>query len=322
MYIASFFLVVFASFPNTLPLDVSEIVNSLSARCNQYLLSYEIREEVYDEIESYRRCNHTNTSVAFWVESSETGALFSNADEIWPTASTIKIFILIAAFMNFKDVWNQTPQELPQILNNEINYDEPLRMFSSSDRQEIKTCLWNMTFRELAESMMGRNQSNIGNAAYNASSNILIYLLGGPQECTTKIQTIHSAFNSVRIGRYMLEPRTEENDNRNSMRSSAAACRLIYENGINGLTEIEHNEIRDCFQKFNFHGLDNYQKHGHLSDAPSVNSWIGWFERNGAFYFYGVTVVSFDIASVTDKGADHYRDILMNYLYGLSSAFE
>ena len=276
---------------------------------------------IYVEIEAFRNSNYPETSVAFWAESSIHGAVFSNENEVWPTASTIKIFILIAAYMEYKDTWNEVPEELPCILNYELGHQEPLSMFNSSVRHEIQNMLWNMTYNELAESMMGVSQSRIGNPAYNAACNVLIFLLGGDTGgCTNAIHAIHPSFSSVQIGRYMLEPRTSDNDNMNSMRSIASACRMIFTHNIEGLSLRDHQEIQDCFQKFAFHGSDNFQKHGHLTSTPGVNAWIGWFQEDECFFLYGVNVLCFEGTSNSDEGADYYRDLIRDQLYQLSNS--
>jgi hypothetical protein len=275
---------------------------------------------IQHDLEAYRQRNHPETTVAFWAESSIYGSVFSNEDEIRPAASTIKVFILIAAYLEYRDVWNEVPDELPPILRSEPGYQEPLGMLSTTAREDVRNTLWSMTYRELSESMMGINQNSLGNDAYNAACNVLVFLLGGDTGgCTEKIQAIHSEFSSVRIGRYMLETRTADNDNECSMRSLAAACRMVCTRSIPDLTPDEQQEIVDCFQNSSFHGLDCYQKHGHLFSSPSVNAWVGWFEAEGEYFLYGVNVLHPDCTSDADEGADHYCDLLKDRLYLLSA---
>lgn len=273
---------------------------------------------IQDRIETYRRENHPETEIAYWIESSEYGSVYSNADEIWPTASTIKVFILIAAYLEFKEFWNEVPEELHQILNSERGFAEPFEMFDTIGRENIREKLSGMTYRDLAISMMGVNQEQIGNSAYNAACNVLIFLLGGDEGCCTeKIHAISPEFSSVNIGRYMLEERTPENDNRNSMRSIAAACRMIYNNNIPGTDRAGCQAIRNCFQKFFFRGYDNYQKRGHLSTEPSLTAWVGWIEKDGKFLLYGINALYPDGVSLEDRGADYYRDIIRDMLVEL-----
>jgi PKD repeat protein len=273
---------------------------------------------LYDSIEAYRMANYPETEVAFWAESSEYGSVSYNADQVWPTASTIKVFILIAAYIQYEDVWNEIPPELASILNYEQGFTEPLRMFDAPGRESVQAKLSNMSYRELAVSMMGVNQEQIGNSAYNAACNVFLFLLGGVDGgCTEKIHAISPEFNSVRIGRYMLEDRTPENENQNSMRSIAAACKLIYDCSIPGLDTADCNAIRDCFQKVSFLGFNNYQKRGHLSTTPSLTAWIGWIEKEDQFLFYGVNVLYPTGISLEERGADHYRDIIRSTLTDL-----
>jgi len=272
-----------------------------------------------ENIETYRFSNFPNTSVTFWAESSKHGAVYSNAEEVWPTASAIKIFILLASYIRYKDTWLQVPQELPNILSYETEFQEPLTMFSTSDREEIRMKLWGMTYKELAISMMGVNQGRIGNSAYNSAANILIFLLGGDEgACTEAIHRIDPTFLSVQISRYMLEPRSTDIDNVCSMQSLMSACRLICTNSIPNLSVSDHQAIQDCIQQSTFHSITNFQKHGHLTSKPGVDSWIGWFHINGIYYLYGVNVLNFNDISISDEGSDYYRGFLREQLYLLS----
>jgi hypothetical protein len=273
-----------------------------------------------DEIEAYRSSHHPATSVAFWAESSRFGCISEGADEIRPAASTIKVFILIAAFLRFHEVWDEVPGELPDILLCEEGSRDPLEMMAASTRETVQGELWGMTYAQLAESMMGRNQADIGNSSYNAAASIIIFLLGGPGECTAAVRAIHTDFSSVRIGRYMLAQRTPENDNVASIRSLATACRLICAGEIPGIDEADCQEVSDCFQEQSFHGLANYQKHGHLSEAPSVNAWVGWLDQDENDYsIYCVSVILWDENTVEDEGADHYAEQIRERLYQLAS---
>lgn len=274
--------------------------------------------EVQEEIESYRLAYFPETQVSYWIETSEYGRIYSNQNEVWPTASAIKIFILMATYLEFGNTWNDVPTQLQQILNYEVGYTVPLEMLSAADRDIVRRNLQDMTYQQLAISMMGVNQGQIGNSSYNAASNVLIFLLGGASGgCTDKIHSISPNFSSVHVGRYMLESRTIENDNRNSMRAMAIACRMIFNNDVPGTDSVGCIVLRDCFQYFSLQGYDNYEKHGHLSVAPSVNLWIGWIEKENEFLFYGLNVLYSDGVSLEDRGADHYREILRNMLIEL-----
>ncbi len=274
--------------------------------------------DVQEEIESYRLAHFPETQVSYWIETSEYGRVFSNQDEVWSTASAIKIFILMAAYIEFGNGWNEVPAQLQQILNYEVGYTAPLEMLSVADREIVRRNLQNMTYQQLAISMMGVNQGQIGNSSYNAASNVLIFLLGGASGgCTERIHSISPDFASVRVGRYMLESRNIENDNQNSMRAMAAACRMIFANEVPGIDSLGCVALKDCFQHFSLQGYDNYEKHGHLSIAPSVNLWIGWIEKENEFLFYGLNVLYSDGVSLEDRGADHYREILRNMLIEL-----
>jgi hypothetical protein len=271
------------------------------------------------EIEAYRTTHHPETSVAFWAESSRFGCISEGADEIRPAASTIKIFILIAAYLQFQDIWDEVPDKLSEILLFEEAFRDPLAMMDASARETVRIELGGMTYSQLAETMMGRNQEEMGNSSYNAAASILIFFLGGPEECTSAVRSINPDFSSVRVGRYMLAPRTPENDNQASLRALATACRLICTGSIPGLEESDFERIKSCFQEQPFHGLANYQKHGHLSEAPSVNAWVGWLQEDSCYSIYCVSVILWDENTVDDKGADHYAETLRERLFQLMS---
>jgi len=271
------------------------------------------------EIEACRLANYPGTSVAFWAESSEYGSISVGADEIRPAASTIKIFILLAAYLEFRDVWDEIPQGLPNILRYEEGSRDPLSMMDVTTRETVRRELWGMTYEELAGTMMGRNESQISNASYNAAASIIIFLLGGPEACTVAIRAMDPEFSTARVGRYMLARRTPGNDNVSSIRALAAACRLICTKEIPGLDEAGCHEVADCFQEQSFHGLADYQKHGHLSEAPSVNAWVGWLDQDDGYSIYCVSVILWDENTVEDEGADHYAELLKERLFQVMS---
>jgi len=275
-----------------------------------------------EEIEDYRLQQFPETAVAVWAESSCAGTLAYREDEVWPAASLVKTIILLAAYIEFKNVWEEIPKELPAILNSEVGFTDPLEMLSYDTRVQVRDILWGMTYSELASSMMGGNQDLIGNAAYNSACNILIFLLGGDGGgCTKNIRVIHPDFESIVIGRYMLETRTQENENLSSMRSLTTACRLLASNSVKGLSVLDHQTISDCFQRYQFNDCDVYEKHGHLTSCPGVNGWIGWFEKEeGDISMYAVMVLDFTGTSIGDEGADYYKEMLMNRLYYLSNS--
>ena len=268
-------------------------------------------------IEDYRQTHYPETEVAYWIETPLYGSLQSHSDEVWPSASIVKVFILITAYLEFRENWHETPNGLDEILNTGGEVSPSMRMFDSSARAHVREQLMGMTYRDLAVSMMGSTQNQIGNSAYNAAANILIYLLGGPEECTRKVRAICLEFNSVYIGRYMLEDRTPFNDNSNSLTALAAACRMIATEALPGADSNDCQELKDCLQTFSYMGFNGYQKRGHLSTAPSLTAWVGWMEINDQPYFYAISVLYEQGVSLEDRGANYYRDIIRDVLIGL-----
>lgn len=276
--------------------------------------------ELPGSIEDYRSRNHPETTVAFWAESSVNGCVYSGEDTVLPVASMIKTFILVSAFLEFRDDWDEVPPELNAVLSYEEGYREPLGMFSSSARQEVRNRLENMTYGNLARSMMGLNQSQIGNTSYNAAANVLIFLLGGPRECTERIRSIHRDFSTVRVGRYMLATRTSENENQASVRSLATVCRIICSQQIPGLEAVDYQRITSCMQRITVSGHNCYQKHGHLSQAPTVNAWMGWIEMGDDYGIYCVNVNTWERNTIVDEGADYYCEYIRGSLIDLYDA--
>ena len=276
--------------------------------------------ELPGAIDEYRNRNHPETTVAFWAESSMHGCAFASEDAVLPAASTIKLFILLCAYLEFRGQWNEVPADLAAILSYEEGFRAPLGMFGSTARQEISRKLGNMTYAGLASSMMGRNQSEIGNPAYNAAANVLIFLLGGPAECTRRIHSIHEDLGSVRVGRYMLAERTPENENLCSVRALSTACRVICARELNGLASDDYDRISGCMQRISARGHYCYQKHGHLSVAPTVNAWVGWVNIGGEYCIYSVVVNTWERNTVVDEGADHYCEYIRSYLIDLHRA--
>jgi len=61
-------------------------------------------------------------------------------------------------------------------------------------------------------------------------------------------------------------------------------------------------------------GYTVYEKHGHLSTPPSLSAWIGWMERHDQVFIYGVNVLYEEGVSLEDRGADYYRQIILQAL--------
>ncbi|HUW21564.1 MAG TPA: serine hydrolase [Candidatus Bathyarchaeia archaeon] len=234
--------------------------------------------QLSQDVEELRLQTAPQASVAFWAESVKDGFVAENESENWPTASTIKYFILTAFYRQFMDQWNN---------------QAPLGQYEKGTGESVSETLNGFTYRDLARGMMGYGYSEIGNWAYNQCANICIYFLGGPSECTVKIHSLNSGLDSVSIGRYMLEDRQPE-DNLNPVEDFALLLRLLFKNQIPNLTESDHDNIRECLiQNYFQERYLSYIKTGSLSSIPPVRSEAGYYLKDDNALIWAVNVVDF-----------------------------
>ena len=247
---------------------------------------------LHQELDSIRQHHCNNASFSFWAESVEDGLIVNhNPDSLWPTASAIKLFILPAFYQAFKANWNNTPPQLDSILNFESNYQDPLSVFSSSQIADIKSTLSGFSYKEIAEGMLGK--VSLGNKPYNACANIATFLMGGPSGTTARIHAIDTSFLDVRIGRYMLQARTDSNDNINTVRDFATLIRKIHYQTIPSFQSQDYQEILDCIYSNTYHGYTYYQKSGGLNSSPAVKSRAGFLTKGNNTLIYAFNLVAF-----------------------------
>ena len=189
--------------------------------------------------------------VSWWAEQVGVGAVCSdNAQEPWAVASAIKVFLMVALFVEKKGDWDSVPPQLPQILDREDGFDAPLAMWDperpeweayqvpSGTLERVIDTLRNYTYRMIVMGMMGSiQQSVIGNPCYNSCANISTLLLGGPEAATAKIHALDPSggLDSVRVGRYQLTTRTDENENVAPVAAFGRLYKLLAEAQLPGL---------------------------------------------------------------------------------------
>lgn len=265
---------------------------------------------LHNELDSIRQVHCPDASFSFWAESvSDTLVNSVNADSLWPTASAIKLFILPAFYQEFKADWDTVPDVLDSILNYEPGFQDPLHMFSASQRSVIDSVLSGFTYKQLAAGMMGIG--SLGNASYNACANIAIFLLGGPAMTTSRIHSMHPDLSDVRIGRYMLEARTDSTDNINRMTDFATLVRMIHYQTIPSLQPSDYPKLEACIWSGTYDGRTYYQKSGGLTSAPSLRSRVGYIIDDNNTLIYALNLVAFSGTSDNYVTARNDMTLLM-----------
>jgi hypothetical protein len=248
---------------------------------------------IHYELDSIRLTLCPQASFSFWAESVNDSLINStSADSIWPTASAIKMFILPAFYQEFKSIWDTIPVNLDSILDYQPNYQEPLDVFSASERMVIDSVLSGFTYKQIGEGMMGK--VSLGNDSYNACANIAIFLLGGPASTTLKIQNLNPEFSNIRIGRYMLDTRTDTTDNINSIKDFAILFRMLHQKSIPNLQASDYPELLSCIWTSSYNGYTYYQKSGGLTSFPAVKSRVGFILNGNNMLTYALNLVAFN----------------------------
>ena len=265
---------------------------------------------LHNELDSIRQVHCPDASFSFWAESvSDTLVNSVNADSLWPTASAIKIFILTAFYQEFRADWDTVPEVLDSILTYAPGFQAPLNMFSASQRSVIDSVLSRFTYNQLAAGMMGIG--SLGNASYNACANIAIFLLGGPAMTTSRIHNLHPDLSGVRIGRYMLEARTDSTDNINRMTDFATLVRMIHYQTIPTLQPSDYPKLEACIWSGTYEGRTYYQKSGGLTSAPALRSRVGYIIDGNNTLIYALNLVAFSGTSDNYVTARNYMTLLM-----------
>ncbi len=273
---------------NTLKISFILLLFGISALSKAQNIS-----NIHNELDSIRLVKCPQASFSFWAESiNDSLTNYTAADSLWPTASAIKLFILPAFYQEFKSIWNSSPDQLDSILDFQPPYQKPLNMFSDSQITVIGSVLSGFTYKQIAEGMMGKG--SLGNASYNACANIAIFLLGGPSATTSRIHSLHPDLSGLRIGRYMLEPRTDSTDNINRMEDFATLVRMFHYQNIPILQAADYPEIYDCIWSGTYNGYTYYQKSGGLTSAPSLRSRVGFIINGQNTLIYALNLVAFN----------------------------
>ena len=104
-------------------------------------------------------------------------------DEVRPTASAVKTALLVEFFARYASRLDQPPPGLDDVLG---EGSPAFRHYSAAKRKEVRQALAGMSVRKLGRVMMGSDPANVD--VYNGAANVVIALLGGPEESTKAIR--------------------------------------------------------------------------------------------------------------------------------------
>ena len=224
------------------------------------------------------------TEFGIWIGRPDGEVLFArNADKVMPTASSIKVAILIELFAKYENQLDSPPEGVKEI----IQPDSPaFAHYTQKQRDEVIEHLADATVAEIGYRMV--HTKGAPNRVYNGASNIAIMLLGGPEKTTELIHARDPAFAEIIVNRYMLADRTVNGENTATPKSLAAVLAKLSSGKITGLKDDTVKRIHEILKLESEGGLVSFGKSGSLSSDPVTRILSGWDESNGETVVYAI----------------------------------
>jgi len=218
-----------------------------------------------------------------------------DADAVLPTASSIKVAIMIEMFAKFAGKLDEPVPGLDAILKD----DHPaIAHFEPKQRDEIRAGLAGATVRRIGRVMLGSEGAT--NLVYNAASNVAIAALGGPDETTRLIHARDPEFAAIMVRRYMLTDRKARGDNESTPAALAAVLRRLADRSLPGLDPATVEACRTVVEVSDdpARGRRHF-KDGALDSLPVIRVVTGWYDRPGAPAIVYVVMLAQDDAAPT-----------------------
>ena len=237
-----------------------------------------------------------------WVGEPTGDALYaSNPGEMLPTASAIKMTILVELFARFPDALNQPAPGLDAILKD----DHPaIAHFDPRQRDEVRKGLAAVSVRSLGGIMMGSVPAS--NLVYNAAANVAIALLGGPVGITHSIRARDPAFAPIAVRRYMLADRKANGDNEAEPAALAAVLQRLSSRQFPGIADATVEDIRRAIlAKDDPRRGRLFLKDGDLASDPTTCVRTGWCEKPGGGAMVFVVMLARDDIGAGTRDESH-----------------
>ena len=227
------------------------------------------------------------------------GTLFSREPQrAMATASAIKSFVAL-------DLLREKGSDLEQVPNlQRLLYPGSHPAFSGFTTLELESAreaLHGLSYRELAEVMMGRTEHT--NATYNVACNVLLYISGGLEAVQTRIRAAHPMFAQIQIDHYMYLWRND-GDNLASPHALVALYRMVSEGTAPGLDGDQGALFREWLLHEGDGGIGSrIGKRGTLFPSPMARIQAGYIERDDQDLVYAIMGEMRDVPGVDPSDA-------------------
>lgn len=236
-------------------------------------------KEIEVEIREILKSLGQDVTAAIWLGGVEgPTAIRANADEVMPSASSIKTFFLVEFFASRSDALDAPVPGADAILANDAH--PAISHFSEDQKRDIRATLNGQSARKLGEIMMGKAPAS--NVAYNAAASLITAVMGGPEELTRRVQARDQAFSTVFVRRYMLRDRNERGDNEITAAALAELYRKLATRSLKGVDRGTFDAIRNAtIRTGNATEGFVFSKSGALDSDPLTRVEAGWAEGPG-----------------------------------------
>ncbi|MBA2113552.1 amidohydrolase family protein [Bremerella alba] len=245
------------------------------------------------------------TDVGIWVGQKDGRTVFElHADQVMPTASSIKVAILIELFAEFESQLDSPLSGVAEILEDAKH--PAFQHFTSDQREQVAAALGNATVAEIGWRMI--HTENAPNRVYNGASNLAISLLGGPQALTDKIRTRHPQAKKIAVNRYMLADRNENGDNIATSRDLGVILSALASGDCPGIKPKTLKRIAGVLQSKSNKQLQAYRKGGSLRSYPLTKVESGWNEQGDQALVF-VIMAAFPKSNSLDEPGLKYSEL-------------
>ncbi len=248
-------------------------------------LAADLNPDFPQEVQRQLAVSPAGTEYAIWIGRPDGETLFDrNADQTMPTASSIKVAILLEFFAKYENQLDSPPEGVKQL----IQPDHPsFSYFSQKQRDQVAEHLAKATVAEIGYRMI--HTEGAPNRVYNGATNIATALLGGPEKTTQLIHARDPEFKGIVVNRYQLADRNAQGDNLATPTSLSAVLAKLATGKVAGLKDETVQRIREILHLENeATGVTSYGKSGSLSSTPVTRVLSGWDEDSGETLVYAI----------------------------------
>ncbi|WP_199195049.1 MULTISPECIES: amidohydrolase family protein [Pirellulaceae] len=248
-------------------------------------LAGELNPDFSQEIDRQLAASPADTEFAIWIGRPDGETLFErNAEQMMPTASAIKVAILLEFFAKYEDQLDSPPAGVKPLFES----DHPaFSHFNQAQREEIEKYLAKATVAEIGYRMV--HTAGAPNRVYNGATNIATALLGGPAKTTQAIHARDPAFQGIVVNRYQLADRKANGDNVASAKSLAAVLAKLATGKVAGLQDDTVQRIHKILSIDGAApGVTSFGKSGSLSTTPVTRVLSGWDDDGQATLVYAI----------------------------------